>query len=209
MHVNVYVENGVTMAHDNGAAAWAFDADHWGVCGQGLTESEALEDLKVRFPPGALLRVAEQIQGDEKAFDRDRVPASQEEVERTIEILAAARTELLELLQNLTDSELDQSIPQGAGFAGWSTVRERAWHIADTESRYYLPALGLPSKRRSLDLLSELRESAEYIGTILRGMPRNLTRKTDGEVWTSTKLLRRLAWHERGELAVIRQMRGD
>ena len=24
--------------------------------------------------------------------------------------------------------------------------------------------------------------------------------RTDGEVWTSTKLLRRLAWHERGEL---------
>lgn len=67
----------------------------------------------------------------------------------------------------------------------------------------------LRRERRSLDLLCELRESAEYVGTILRGMPRNLTRKTDGEVWTSTKLLRRLAWHERGELAVIRHKMGE
>lgn len=142
MQVNVYVENGVTMAHDNGSAAWVFDADRWGVCEQGLTESEALEGLKTLLPPDAEFHVIERIQGDEKAFDRDRVPASEEEVERTLKILATARTELLGLLRNATAAELEQISPQEAGFAGWSTVRERAWHIADTESRYYLPALG-------------------------------------------------------------------
>ena len=33
-----------------------------------------------------------------------------------------------------------------------------------------------------------------------------LLRRSDGEVWTTIKLLRRLAWHERGELVVMRRL---
>jgi len=35
-------------------------------------------------------------------------------------------------------------------------------------------------------------------------MPADLVREIDGQTWTSTKLLRRLARYERGELAVMR-----
>lgn len=205
MRVNVYVESGVAMAYDSGTAAWVFDVEFWGLCGQGLTETEALAELREVLPREAELSVVERIQGDEGAFDRDREPAAEAEVERTLEILTEARAELLQILQKSTEADLDRPIPQDAHFAGWSTIRERAWHIADTESRYYLPSLGLPSKLRAQTLVAELRESAEHVEETLRTMPRNLSRSNGGESWISTKLLRRLTWHEPGELAVIRQ----
>lgn len=37
-------------------------------------------------------------------------------------------------------------------------------------------------------------------------MPSDALRRDDGEVWTSVKVLRRLAWHERGELVAIREL---
>jgi hypothetical protein len=37
-------------------------------------------------------------------------------------------------------------------------------------------------------------------------MPRDLAYQSDGEVWTTVKLLRRLAWHERGELEAIKSL---
>jgi hypothetical protein len=77
-----------------------------------------------------------------------------------------------------------------------------AWHVADTESRYYLPRLGLPSRPREADLLPELQRSAAHVHAAVRRVAPALLRRSDGEVWTTTKLLRRLAWHERGELVV-------
>jgi hypothetical protein len=38
-------------------------------------------------------------------------------------------------------------------------------------------------------------------------MERDRVVEADGEVWTTTKLLRRLAWHERSELRVMRELR--
>jgi hypothetical protein len=78
--------------------------------------------------------------------------------------------------------------------------------VADTESRYYLPRLGLPSRPREADLLVELRRSAAHVQATISSVAPALLRHSDGEVWTTTKLLRRLAWHERGELVVMRQL---
>jgi hypothetical protein len=91
-------------------------------------------------------------------------------------------------------------------WAWWRTLRQMAWHVADTESRYYLPRLGLPSRRREADLLQELQRSAAHVHAAVQGVPAALLRRSDGEVWTTTKLLRRLAWHERGELEVMRRL---
>jgi hypothetical protein len=81
-----------------------------------------------------------------------------------------------------------------------------AWHVADTESRYYLPRLGLPSRPRDADLPVELQRSAAHVHKAVSRVPPALLRRSDGEVWTTTKLLRRLAWHERGELVVMRRL---
>lgn len=37
-------------------------------------------------------------------------------------------------------------------------------------------------------------------------MPSDLVRRVDGEVWTTVKVLRRLAWHERSELRTLRRL---
>jgi hypothetical protein len=81
-----------------------------------------------------------------------------------------------------------------------------AWHVADTESRYYLPALGLPTRPREADLLEELRRSGAHVRAAVTAAAPALVRRSRGEVWTTTKLLRRLAWHERGELVVMRRL---
>jgi hypothetical protein len=43
-----------------------------------------------------------------------------------------------------------------------------SWHLADTESRYYLPMLGLVSRPRAADLITELNASAAYVATGMR-----------------------------------------
>ena len=88
-------------------------------------------------------------------------------------------------------------------WARWHTIRQTLWHLCDTESRYYLPSTGLPTRDPAADLRSELRQSHRHVIGVLTSMPPDLVHREDGEVWTSTKLLRRLAWHERGELDAV------
>ncbi len=208
--VPAYVEIGVSMAYDVGSAAWVFEPDTWGTCGQGTDEGAALRDLSRQLGSGTRLEVAERIRGDEQAFQRDRAAVEDVELERTLEILGRVRAETVDLLRSVPPDKLDaedlqRSLPS---FANWRTLRQMAWHIADTESRYYLPAAGLPAKPRSDDLFAELGESAAHVQRQLRSMPADLLVEARGEVWTAVKLLRRLAWHERGELAVMRGMLG-
>jgi hypothetical protein len=126
----------------------------------------------------------------------------------TLAILDDARQKTIALLHSCTAAELDFAEPTRSlpSFADWHTLRQMGWHIADTESRYYLPSLGLPSKPRAPDLIDELEESARHARTQLRDMSADLVAIEDDEVWTTVKLLRRLAWHERSELATIREM---
>ena len=81
-----------------------------------------------------------------------------------------------------------------------------AWHLADTESRYYLPSLGLPSRPRLPDLPDELAASAAHVRRTLLAAPPDLIRTDAGETLTTTKLLRRLAWHEPAELVTMRAL---
>lgn len=96
--------------------------------------------------------------------------------------------------------------PLWPSFARRHTLREMAWHIVDTESRYYLPSLGLPARPRAGDLITELTESAAHVCQTVQTMPADLVRRDGGEVWTSVKVLRRLAGHERGELVAMRAL---
>jgi hypothetical protein len=91
-------------------------------------------------------------------------------------------------------------------WARWRTARQLAWHIADTESRYYLTGLGVPARARAADLTSELRESHSHVRAALRTLPPDRTIQHNGAEWTTVKVLRRLAWHEIGELVVLRRL---
>lgn len=197
----IWVESGVGMAHDAGAAAWSFDPDLWGTCVQGETVDYAVAAFESLY---GRAHVAQHVHGDELAFERDLVPASDTELAATLDLLGRARSHTLAVLA-LPDDVLDwddgqRSLPR---FASWRTIRQTLWHIADTESRYYLPSCGLPSRPRRVDLAEELTASAAHVRHVLGSMGRDLVARAGGTVWTSTKLLRRLAWHEPGEMVAI------
>lgn len=210
LEVDAYVESDVGMFADHAVAAWTFDLALWGTCGQGLTEHDALRALanEVGLQGPEALRVVERIEGDERAFARDLSPATQEERSRTAEILRESRAETIELVARSSPAFLDWDDPDRIlpSWADWRTLRQMAWHIADTESRYYLTGVGLPFRPRAEDLSQELRASLECVLGAVRGMPAALLRRDKDAVWTTTKVLRRLAWHERGELVVMREM---
>jgi len=204
--VKVYVEAPVAMAYDRGCAAWTFDPAHWGVCGQGLDESDALADLGTRV--GTALEVVERVTGDEQAFARDRALCTTAERSATLAVLAEVRPRTAQLVETSSAVLLDWDDPQRTlpGFARWRTLRQLAWHIADTESRYYLTALGLAARPRADDLRVELAESYRHVCDAIASLPADLVVESGGEVWTTTKVLRRLAWHERGELVVMERL---
>jgi hypothetical protein len=214
--MKAYVDQRAGMAAEGWSAAWTFDLEHWGTCGQGPDDAAALADLGVRCGLGTMaveageLQVTERVDrartGDETVFARDRVPASEAERETTLVILEHARARTLELVRAappsvLAHREPDRVLPP---YAWWHTVGQLALHIADTESRYYLPMLGLPSRDRASDLVTELEESGEHVRRVVSQMALHLELSSDRNgSWTSTKVLRRLAWHERGELEVL------
>lgn len=207
--VSAFVEAGVGMAYNSGTAAWVFDLDLWGRCGQGMDEHHALRDLSQDLGGDVGLQVVERIWGDEQAFDRDRVPCTTDERAVTFAILGDVRQQTMTFLQSCTAAELDFTDPSRSlpSFADWHSLRQMGWHIADTESRYYLPSLGSPAKPRAADLIDELAESGRHVRTQLHDMSADLVAVEDDQVWTTVKLLRRLAWHERSELAAMREMR--
>ncbi|TCC34560.1 hypothetical protein E0H75_41890 [Kribbella capetownensis] len=215
--VRAYVETGVQMAMDDGTAAWAFETSHWGRCGQGPDEPAALDNLATELesdPLGAELGselrfvVVERVVGDEQAFERDLVPASEAERAATLEILSRCREETAGLIASCSGAMLDFADPDRVlpSFAGWQTVRQLAWHIVDTESRYYLPSLGLPYRDSLPDLADELDQSADHVRRTVAAMLPDLVRRVDRELWTTVKVLRRLAWHERSELHTLRHL---
>ena len=92
--MKAYVDQRAGMAADGWSAAWTFDLEHWGTCGQGPDDAAALADLGVRCGLGTMaveagaLQVAERVDrartGDETVFARDRVSASEAERETTL-----------------------------------------------------------------------------------------------------------------------------
>ncbi len=150
--------------------------------------------------------MAERVEGDERAFARDHFPCTDPERQATLSILAATRPQTIELLRSCSAAELDWDDPERVlpSYARWRTLRQMGWHIADTESRYYLPCLGLGYQEPAHELLEELELSADHVRQTVETMPAALV--VDGEqgTWTTVKVLRRLAWHEHGELAAMR-----
>jgi hypothetical protein len=58
--------------------------------------------------------------------------------------------------------------------------------------------------RTGSDLLDELAASADHVRRTLLATPPDLIRTAAGETWTTTKLLRRLTWHEPSELTTMK-----
>lgn len=220
----VFLEFGVGAHVDDATLAWIYDHHWWGLCGQGTDEPSALRDLTGRalpsyasflrrhgevVPPLDSLEVGERIHGDELTFQFDHQPATDEEVERTTAILVGARTELVALIEDCSETELDWNDPdrQLPHWARWRTLRQMAFHIADTESRYYLAALNVDPPERCDDFRKELDRSGAHVRAALENLERDRAVTSAGERWTTRRVLRRLAWHERSELDAVRTLR--
>ncbi|MFD6448681.1 hypothetical protein ACFWEJ_26505 [Promicromonospora sp. NPDC060204] len=212
--MRAYVDTRAGMAEDGWSAAWTFDLTHWGTCGQGPDDAAALADLAERCGLGAgaaeaidvVERVVRAESGDETVFERDLAPASDAERGATLAVLARTRARTLDLVRAAPPGVLAYRDPgrRLPAYASWHTVEQLAFHIADTESRYYLPLLGLPARERADDVVTELEESGAHVRRVVSTMAPDLSRVwPDHGSWTSVKVLRRLAWHERGELDVL------
>ncbi|HUF33934.1 MAG TPA: DinB family protein [Acidimicrobiales bacterium] len=211
-----------------GSSVAVFDLEHWGLFADGADETSALAALEhahesfARFlsqhgascGPFQEVEVAErQPPTDEGAFDFERAPATAAERQRTLELYRWAREDLVRLLETATDTELDwvddsRRLPD---WAWWHTARQMAWHCAITESCYYLASVGVsrpppfaelttplpaPSTATLLDLLAV---SQAHVERSIEHLPSDLVVVTNDEVWTTRKVLRRLAGHERAE----------
>jgi len=138
----------------------------------------------------------------------DRRPLTEEDWEELRSRLARSRAELGELLERLTDDELD-------GRAGGErTVREEIEHVAFVELMYAAWTFDLASRGGLAAFLAWTRESAERRLAALAsegaddltwarwaGAPRT-------EPWTPRKAARRLLWHELLHLRAIERAAG-
>jgi hypothetical protein len=183
--VLAYIEADVGMADDHTTAVWAFDLDLWGRCGQGVDEDSALTALCIDIGHQVQPVVVEHITGDEQAFQRDLQPATDAERTTTLAILTATRRETLTLMTASPPDVLDFDDPTRTlpAWARWRTLRQMAWHLTDTESRYYLPSLGLPTRPPEPDLITELSASARHVHATVSTMPADLIHHDHGEIW--------------------------
>lgn len=226
--VAIYVESVVGTVRSGRSAAWAYDLDLWGCRGQGPNVQGAIDDLVRQCAEPLRPVVTERIEGDERAFRRDFQPCTEAERRTTLHILARARPATLELVRSLSDAALDWDDPERElpDWARWRTIRQLAWHIVNTESRYYLPECGLGYRAPATDgtfapdgtfqplhedtpkevLEAELDQSYDHVRNTVETIPADVVCADHSGTWTTVKMLRRLAWHERGELVVMERL---
>jgi hypothetical protein len=208
-----------------GVQAWGLD--QLGFATWSPTRDEVLERTPAKFDehhtwltahgfddprPSPGVDVIEEVAGNEILFTADLAPATAEEVALTAALLDASRTDLLEELASLPDGALDWDPPyrEFAAWARWRTIRQIVAHLANTETHYYLPALGLgpqfpPVSSRS-DPESFLADRRATTLSALESLESTPVRAEDG--WSVRKVLRRLVWHERLHTKSIRRIHG-
>lgn len=223
---------------DDRCEAFAYDIPSWGLWAEGPSEESVLAEVgggvawaafaqflrrhgeSPRTPSSCDIRIIERrrVKADEEAFERDYHPTTDEELNRTLQVLDWARSDLSDMLSQATDEELDWDDPNRVlpDWAWWRTARQMALHIALTESHYYLRNLGIAppvlpvtpgDPPTTADVQDCLRRSGEHVRQVLPRLPRNLSFAYEsGQVWTTTKSTWRLACHERGENDVIRHL---
>lgn len=206
--MDVFVDAGPAMSALGEVAVWSFDLDHWGECGQGVDEAAALANL-ARRTGNIQQRIVDRITTArlEQVFTADLLPATDEQIAATSEALRHERALTTALISRASAQQLDAVDDDVAqpSWMRWRTAAAVAWHIADTESRHYMRLLGAGERAAVPDLLVELEQSGAWIQDRLRTIPRSAVMQHRTETWTTVKVLRRLAWHERVESVFLRR----
>ncbi len=223
MNSRVYLHRAFDEEGEGGHHAWI--PSYLGFSTWGETEGEVvkkvpdklLEYTRFRERSGLPCRVgsepsevevAGRVSGNEILFDWDYQPVSPSLIDETIELLHATRTDLLRLVAELPENVLDWNPPyhRFSSWANWRTIREILVHIANVETHYYLPNIGIRPTISPAD--SEV--PWEHILLRHRTVTIEALQKLKAEQdfsrvhffdvhggWSLGKVLRRLIWHER------------
>ncbi|MEX2323352.1 MAG: DinB family protein [Acidimicrobiia bacterium] len=210
-----------------GFQAWALD--FLGLATWASTSAVVLERMPVKYNeyrawmkthrladpgPETAVEVVDAIKGDEVLFTPDREPSTVGELDLAVQLLEASRRDLLATLQGLPAKVLDwdPSYKRFLPWARWRTIRQVVAHLANTETHYYLAAVGFrpPSAPMSMEsdwqaVLAHRRAEALAFLDGLREAS-DLARIDDAAGWSVRKVLRRLIWHERLHTKSIRRI---
>jgi hypothetical protein len=165
------------------------------------------------------IEVVQRVAGNEVLFDADIAAAPPDMVTETIDLMHAARSDLLATVESLPDVVLDWEPPYRAfaPWADWRTIRQILVHIAQTETRYYLTSIGhepgMTCEGGGGDwrpFLSEERAAALAFLEDLKSAPdRARVRPRGEEQWSVRKVLRRLIRHELLHWKSIKRIVGE
>ena len=214
------------LDEDGEAGYHAWSLSHLGFATWAETESRALEKIPPKLVDywefhrrhGLLsqyipslnhvqVEVVERVTGNEILFSPDYQAANSSLIAETIALLGATRSDLLERIRGTPDQVLDWYPPyrRFPSWARWHTIRQILAHIANTETHYYLPNIGIwpelspatdegswqeylaPHRDATLQALHALRASLDLARVHF----------LDDGAWSVRKVLRRLVWHER------------
>jgi hypothetical protein len=160
--------------------------------------------------PADGIEVVARVTGGEILFEPDREPATPQEIDLAIELLAASRRDLLATLDGATDALLDWNplYRRFASWADWRTIRAILAHVANGETHYYTRSIGFecasaPVQPRDDWRVALPRSRAEAVA-FLRSVAgsRHLARVATldlgfgEEHWSARKALRRMVSHE-------------
>lgn len=151
-------------------------------------------------------RIAERVTGDEILFSEDRDPATDQEISTALRLLECSRSDLLVTLRETPEPAFDWDPPYQdfARWASWRTIRQILAHISNTETHYYLPAIGyrptVPPAQPEADwqrhLSAHRLEVAQFLDEIRLSDDRVRLRDVSDDRWSVRKVLRRLVRHE-------------
>lgn len=230
MTLRVWLHEG----HDGDPGVVALGLEQLGFSTWAETSPQVLAALPAKFaeyatwrrshrlpvPEETAVEVSGRRVGNEILFPPDLEPATPEEIDLAIELLAASRADLTADLEAAPGGALDWDPPyrRFASWADWRTVRAILAHIANGETHYYARSIGhLPSAPlASADgdwRLFLPRSRAELIG-FLEGLKRSsdlgrvqaLDHGFGEEWWSVRKSLRRLVSHELAHWKSIRRI---
>lgn len=129
-------------------------------------------------------------------FLDDWRPLTEAEVEFGLQVLAASRTDLEAVVEDLPDPVLDVVLPGQR----WS-IRGVLRHVA-LEEGTILRHLGRGLGDPPTDVWAHLRAARRALEEALQDWAgRSLVIGVEGEFWSPRKALRRAAWHERDHVA--------
>jgi hypothetical protein len=165
---------------------------------------------------GGDVRVVERVRGNEILFSWDYGPCAADEIDHTLRLLSASRSDLVKTIEALPEAALDWDPPYQA-FAEWATwrsIRAILAHMANCETHYYLSTVGhesgLPPAPPDGDWATFLAAHREEAVAFLRQLAASPDRARvcfgDDGAWSVRKVLRRLVWHERLHWKSIRRI---